>query len=389
MDYIVRSPSTPSSRNHNDLFLHTPPSGASNGSTDDTSADVSAELHLPSRSRSRSPGFLNIPDGSDCRSRSRSPFSLPSPSTIRPPSPCSSKSSPCTPHSEPRGGPSEFSVSTILPNFLYLGPEISTVEQAQKLKAMGVKRILNMAIECEDGLGLEGMFEKYKKIPMRDHVEEDNIVKGMREVCHFLDDARLHSSPTFVHCKAGKSRSVTAVIAYLIHANHWDRDRAYNFISGRRKGISPNIGFMSELMNFEKEELCGKGFAAGRGNESPVAASTATDTGSGDSAESGSAPTAEHNVSEATVSRTGPQLRRLAHIRDSLPPKLYQNNSSSAVPGSAVDGLGTSLVDHAEETEVKDAEGRYRHARRAPVDEFTLQPMRRVSKAGLESASWN
>jgi hypothetical protein len=36
--------------------------------------------------------------------------------------------------------------------------------------------------------------------------------------------------------------------------------------------------------------------------------------------------------------------------------------------------------------EVRDREGRYRHARRAPVDETTLQPMRRVSKAGLESA---
>jgi len=30
---------------------------------------------------------------------------------------------------------------------------------------------------------------------------------------------------------------------------------------------------------------------------------------------------------------------------------------------------------------VKDETGRYRHARRAPVDENTLQPMRRVSKA--------
>ncbi|CAG8643859.1 17509_t:CDS:1, partial [Acaulospora colombiana] len=43
------------------------------------------------------------------------------------------------------------------------------------------------------------------------------------------------------------------------------------------------------------------------------------------------------------------------------------------------------LRDVGEEMEVRDAEGRYRHARRAPVDEFTLQPIRRVSKAGLET----
>ena len=42
--------------------------------------------------------------------------------------------------------------------------------------------------------------------------------------------------------------------------------------------------------------------------------------------------------------------------------------------------------DFGQEMEVKDASGRYRHARRAPVDVNTLQPMRRVSKAGLESS---
>ena len=72
------------------------------------------------------------------------------------------------------------------------------------------------------------------------------------------DDARLHSSPAYVHCKAGKSRSVTAVMAYLIHANHWTLSRAYSFVLERRKGISPNIGFVSELMTFEEQELGGK-----------------------------------------------------------------------------------------------------------------------------------
>jgi len=211
----------------------------------------------------------------------------------------------------------------------------------------------------------------------------------------------LHSSPTFVHCKAGKSRSVTAVIAYLIHANHWDRDRAYNFVVGRRKGISPNIGFMSELMNFEKEELCGKGFnPGGGGNEQPVAASASTDTRGGDGVERGEVDTPDAidsgggGVPSSVLSMNGargggPSRRLLTHIRDSLPPKLHQHNSSNVTAGGVLDLVGAAAADHAGEMEVKDAEGRYRHARRAPVDELTLQPMRRVSKAGLESASWN
>ncbi|PPQ70535.1 hypothetical protein CVT24_000290, partial [Panaeolus cyanescens] len=142
-----------------------------------------------------------------------------------------------------------FTISTILPGFLFLGPELTTPEHVKELRDLGVRRILNIAAECDDdaGLGLREVFDKYYKIPMRDTVEEENISKGVREVCDILDDARLHSAPTYVHCKAGKSRSVTAVMAYLIHANHWTLSKAYAFVLERRKGISPNIGFVSEL----------------------------------------------------------------------------------------------------------------------------------------------
>jgi len=131
------------------------------------------------------------------------------------------------------------------------------------------------------------------------------------------------------------------------------------------------------------------------GNEQPVVASASTDTRGGDGMERGEVDMADIaesgtlSVLSLDGTRSGPSRRVLAHIRDSLPPKLHQHNSSTAVPGSVLDRNGATVVDHAGEMEVKDAEGRYRHARRAPVDELTLQPMRRVSKAGLESASWS
>ena len=53
-----------------------------------------------------------------------------------------------------------------------------------------------------------------------------------------------------------------------------------------------------------------------------------------------------------------------------------------SVTGAALPSVPRSVDgDVGQETEVKDATGRYRHARRAPVDENTHQPMR-VSKAG-------
>lgn len=73
------------------------------------------------------------------------------------------------------------------------------------------------------------------------------------------DDARLHDAPVYVHCKAGKSRSVTVVLAYLIHANAWTLKTSYAYVAERRHGISPNIGFVAELIQFEETELGNKG----------------------------------------------------------------------------------------------------------------------------------
>ena len=81
-----------------------------------------------------------------------------------------------------------FTISTILPSFLYLGPEPSAVEHVEELQSLGVKRILNVAIECDDdqGLRLREKFERYTRIPMRDIVEEENVARSVREVCEAL-----------------------------------------------------------------------------------------------------------------------------------------------------------------------------------------------------------
>jgi Dual specificity phosphatase, catalytic domain/Rhodanese-like domain len=321
-----------------------------------------------------------------------------SPVTPIPPSPCTARPDLSAPPSTEEAHPA-FTVSTILPNFLYLGPEITSEEHARELEGLGVRRILNMSIECDDdhGLGLRQRFERYVKIPMRDTVEEENIVQGVREACEVLgtfshltlidryldliaDDASLHSAPTYVHCKAGKSRSVTAVMAYLIHANHWTLSRAYTFVLERRKGISPNIGFVSELMNFEEAELGSKSIGVVK---HPQSAGGVGGTGSSSAGAGSDSP--DHDGD-----RIGISGRRPSHMRESLPPAWGGGGGGSTGSTSTTLPSVPRCVagDVGQETEVKDASGRYRHARRAPVDETTLQPMRRVSKAGLENTSY-
>lgn len=149
-------------------------------------------------------------------------------------------------------GEFDFVISEIIPNFLYLGPEISTIDQLSGLKSRSIKRILNMAEECDDDVpGLKETFQ-YEKIAARDTVEMKNVQGTLKKAVQVIDDSKKHHEPIYVHCKAGKSRSAAAILAYLVLSEHWTLKKAYRHIVKARPNISPNIGFVAELMKLEE-----------------------------------------------------------------------------------------------------------------------------------------
>jgi protein-tyrosine phosphatase len=54
-----------------------------------------------------------------------------------------------------------------------------------------------------------------------------------------------------VHCYAGISRSVTAVVAYLMTHLNFSTSEALQLVQSRRKGALPNLGFMVQLGQLE------------------------------------------------------------------------------------------------------------------------------------------
>ncbi|KAI8598852.1 protein-tyrosine phosphatase-like protein [Dissophora ornata] len=145
---------------------------------------------------------------------------------------------------------SEDKISCILPNFLYLGPEIVHQSQVEELDRLGVKRILNMATECEDLLVSNRQGMEYHKIGVYDHIDAD-VSAGLQEAVDIIGTYTFYS-PIYVHCKAGKSRSVTATIAYLITQLQWPLNKAYKHVLTQRPCMCPNIGFVSELIRMEE-----------------------------------------------------------------------------------------------------------------------------------------
>lgn len=55
-----------------------------------------------------------------------------------------------------------------------------------------------------------------------------------------------------IHCVLGVSRSVTLAMAFLMQSYKMTFRHCFNFVKDKRGVASPNLGFVSQLLNFEK-----------------------------------------------------------------------------------------------------------------------------------------
>lgn len=71
-----------------------------------------------------------------------------------------------------------------------------------------------------------------------------------------LDEARKGNPDAviFVHCKAGKSRSATVVVAYLMWHEGANQGTAYDEVKNMRPEVSPNLGFVMALNRLQEEK---------------------------------------------------------------------------------------------------------------------------------------
>lgn len=61
-----------------------------------------------------------------------------------------------------------------------------------------------------------------------------------------------------MHCQAGVSRSATICLAYVMSHKCLNMEQAFEFVKSRRTVISPNVNFLRQLLEFEKNIPCGK-----------------------------------------------------------------------------------------------------------------------------------
>ncbi|XP_031566438.1 dual specificity protein phosphatase 16-like [Actinia tenebrosa] len=145
---------------------------------------------------------------------------------------------------------SEFESPSHILTFLYLGAQEHALD-ADFRKANGIDFVLNVSCLCPVPANLDSSTH-YMRIPVRDSVQE-NIIDWLPTAFEFIDKAREANSRVLVHCFAGKSRSATIAIAYIMKHLGLPLDEAYRFVKEKRPTISPNLNFMGQLVQFEKD----------------------------------------------------------------------------------------------------------------------------------------
>ena len=83
-----------------------------------------------------------------------------------------------------------------------------------------------------------------------------NIKQYFKSIIYFFNEGLKTDKNIYIHCKAGISRSVTALTAFLM-SKGLDMATSINYIISKRPIIEPNEGFWLQLMEYERE-LYGK-----------------------------------------------------------------------------------------------------------------------------------
>ncbi|TKS83562.1 Dual specificity protein phosphatase 10 [Collichthys lucidus] len=139
-------------------------------------------------------------------------------------------------------------VSPILP-FLFLGNE-RDAQDLDLLLRLNIGYVVNVTTHLPLYHVNSGL--RYKRLPATDNSKQ-NLRQYFEEVFEFIEEAYQSGQGVLVHCQAGVSRSATVVIAYLMKHTLMTMTDAYKYVRSRRPVVSPNLNFMGQLLEFERD----------------------------------------------------------------------------------------------------------------------------------------
>ena len=133
---------------------------------------------------------------------------------------------------------------------IYIG-SLNDVENEDLIKEYNFKYIINMCMECNYYLPNNVI---YLKIPWIDNVNQNLHYDILKIIFDIIDNAVSKNENILIHCFAGKSRSVSVVMAYLIIRRDLSYDDAYDLLTSKRN-IDINMSFLGQLITIYKNNI--------------------------------------------------------------------------------------------------------------------------------------
>uniref|UniRef100_A0A6B2L519 Protein-serine/threonine phosphatase n=1 Tax=Arcella intermedia TaxID=1963864 RepID=A0A6B2L519_9EUKA len=145
-------------------------------------------------------------------------------------------------------------VDSCLPDLILNGLYLGNMDSSKYLEGLRYRKITHILMVLKE---MDPVFPKefiYKKISVQDEVGE-TISQFFEEATDFIDEALSKGGAVLVHCAQGVSRSASIVIAYIIKSQKMTFKEALLFVQNLRPEVSPNPGFSSQLIKWEKAIL--------------------------------------------------------------------------------------------------------------------------------------
>jgi protein-tyrosine phosphatase len=134
---------------------------------------------------------------------------------------------------------------------IYLGGD-SGANDFSKITELGITHILNVS-DCIPNYHASTTNITYMRVPIADCGSV--ILKDyFPTVFDFITSALESGGRILVHCFAGKSRSASFVIAYLMQCLRMNYMDAFRHVQNHRAVVEPNLGFELQLHAFENHK---------------------------------------------------------------------------------------------------------------------------------------
>lgn len=138
----------------------------------------------------------------------------------------------------------DFTGSLIINN-IYLG-NIYDAYDINTLKNLEINNVLSAVIGFND---IYDSSINHLSLNLIDN-ETQNIIHYFDISNHFIDNIIQKKQKILIHCIAGRSRSATLLIAYLIYKYKYSVNDAIKLLKEKRNIVEPNQNFINQLHTY-------------------------------------------------------------------------------------------------------------------------------------------